>query len=275
VSLKVNTQNPNDAEKTLKKNAIHNEWVDNYRTPDNEKFYNMAFDFIKESFKNVEGNVVLDAGCGSCAKSKNLVDRGFKVVGTDLSESALGLARKKLSGSIYDEHIELRCENLTDLSFEKDAFNKVVCWGVLMHIPEVDKAISEISRIVKEGGVLAVSEGNMNSLQTRSIRLLKKLIGRERAVVNVAEAGIENWEETSDGRLMTRQANINWLIKEFKKHDMELQTIRAGQFTELYWVVRPSLIKKLIHFFNKIWFKYIKIPGPAFGNILIFKKVQN
>jgi ubiquinone/menaquinone biosynthesis C-methylase UbiE len=144
-----------------------------------------------------------------------------------------------------------------------------------MHIPEVDKAISEISRIVKEGGVLAVSEGNMNSLQTRSIRWLKKLIGREKAVVNVVDAGIENWEETSDGRLMTRQANINWLIEEFKKHDMELQTIRAGQFTELYWVVRSTLIKKLIHLFNKLWFKYIKFPGPAFGNILIFKKVHN
>jgi 2-polyprenyl-3-methyl-5-hydroxy-6-metoxy-1,4-benzoquinol methylase len=268
----VNKHNTSDAEKTLQKNSIHDEWVDNYRTPDNEKFYNMAFDFIKDSFKETEGNLVLDAGCGSCAKSKNLVDRGYKVIGTDLSESALELARKNLIGSKYDSEIELKCENLTGLTFENDLFNKVVCWGVMMHIPEVEKAISELSRIVKKGGMLAVSEGNMHSLQTRVLRMLKKILGREKAVINIVPAGIENWEETDDGRLMTRQANIEWLINEFEKHGMELQIRRAGQFSEMYWVVPTTILKKLIHLFNKVWFKYVKLPGPAFGNILIFKK---
>ncbi|MEW8052176.1 MAG: class I SAM-dependent methyltransferase [Candidatus Thiodiazotropha sp.] len=268
----MSTQNSSDAEKTLQKNSIHDEWVDNYRTPDNEKFYNMAFDYIRDVFAQTEGDVVLDAGCGSCAKSKNLVDRGFRVVGTDLSESALELARKGLIGTGYDSQIELKCENLTDLSFEDETFSKAVCWGVLMHIPEVDKAVSELARIMKKGGTLAVSEGNMRSLQTNAIRAMKKILGRERAVVNIVEAGIENWEETEDGRLMTRQANIDWLIKEFEKYGMELQTRRAGQFTELYWVVPTTVLKKLIHLVNKIWFKNIKSPGPAFGNILIFQK---
>ncbi len=141
-----------------------------------------------------------------------------------------------------------------------------------MHIPDVDKAISELSRIVKRGGILAISEGNMHSLQTIAIRLLKKILGREKAVVNIVDAGIENWEETGDGRLMTRQANIDWYVKEFEKHGLELVSRRAGQFTELYWVVSSSVLKKVIHYFNKIWFKYIKIPGPAFGNILILRK---
>ncbi|WP_316365779.1 class I SAM-dependent methyltransferase [Candidatus Thiodiazotropha sp. CDECU1] len=266
------TQNSNDAEKTLQQNSIHDEWVDNYRTPDNELFYNMAFDFIRDSFEQIDGDQVLDAGCGSCAKSKNLVDRGYQVVGTDLSESALDLARKGLAGSDYDDKIELRCENLTKLTIEDESFSKVLCWGVLMHIPDVDKAISELSRIVKRGGILAISEGNMHSLQTIAIRLLKKILGREKAVVNIVDAGIENWEETGDGRLMTRQANIDWYVKEFEKHGLELVSRRAGQFTELYWVVSSSVLKKVIHYFNKIWFKYIKIPGPAFGNILILRK---
>ncbi|MEW7998052.1 MAG: class I SAM-dependent methyltransferase [Candidatus Thiodiazotropha endolucinida] len=267
-----NMRNSNDAEETLQRHSIHDEWVDNYRTPDNEKFYNMAFDFIKDSFAQIEGDTVLDAGCGSCAKSKNLVDRGYKVVGTDLSDSALELARKGLIGTRYNSEIELKCENLTELSFANNSYSKVVCWGVLMHIPEVDKAISELSRIVKKGGMLAISEGNMNSLQTRTLRFLKNLLGRERAVVNIVDAGIENWEETEDGRLMTRQANIEWLINEFQKHGMELQSRRAGQFSELYWVVPTTILKKTIHFINKVWFKYIKLPGPAFGNIIIFRK---
>ncbi|MFC1333606.1 MAG: hypothetical protein G8D81_01375 [gamma proteobacterium symbiont of Clathrolucina costata] len=119
---------------------------------------------------------------------------------------------------------------------------------------------------------MAISEGNMKSVQTRTLRFLKNLLGRERAVVNIENAGIENWEETEDGRLMTRQANIEWLINEFQKHGMELQSRRAGQFSEMYWVVPTTILKKSIHFVNKVWFKYIKLPGPAFGNILIFRK---
>ncbi|MES9969200.1 MAG: class I SAM-dependent methyltransferase [Candidatus Thiodiazotropha sp.] len=269
----MNTKNSNDAEKTLRKNMIHDEWIDNYRTPDNQKFYDMAFDYIRDAFSQTDGKTVLDAGCGSCAKSKNLVDRGFNVIGTDLSESALDLARQGLKGSEYDSKIDLKCENLTALSFDNESFNKVVCWGVLMHIPDVDKAISELSRIIEKGGMLAVSEGNMHSLQTKLIRFLKKVLGKERAVVNLVDAGIENWEETPDGQLMTRQANIEWLIKEFEKHGMKLVERRAGQFSELYWVVSSSILKKMIHIFNKIWFKYIRYANPAFANLLIFKKI--
>ncbi|MCU7930685.1 MAG: class I SAM-dependent methyltransferase [Candidatus Thiodiazotropha sp. (ex Codakia rugifera)] len=271
----MNDNQSKDAEKTLKQTAIHDEWVDNYRTPQNEIFYNMAFDFIRDSFINSDDNIVLDAGCGSCAKSKNLVDRGYTVIGTDLSESALVLAREELKGTMYDSRIELRCENLTQLTFENDSFSKVVCWGVLMHIPDVEKAISELARIVKPGGYLAISEGNMMSMQTRTLRLIKKILNRERADVKIVPAGIENWEETVDGRLMTRQANIKWLINEFENNGMILEKRRAGQFSELYWVVPTNILKTMIHLLNKIWFKYIKLPGPAFGNILIFKKPEN
>ena len=90
-----------DAESTLKQSGIHEEWVDNYRTPDNEHFYNMAFDLIAASFAAPQGATVVDAGCGSCAKSKNLADRGFHVLGTDLSESALDMARQSLKGTAF------------------------------------------------------------------------------------------------------------------------------------------------------------------------------
>ena len=262
-----------DAESTLKQSGIHEEWVDNYRTPDNEHFYNMAFDLIAESFGSPTGATVVDAGCGSCAKSKNLADRGFHVVGTDLSESALDMARQSLRGTEYENKIELQQQNLTAITMADNSVDYLVCWGVLMHIPEVDKAVAEISRIIKPGGYVAISEGNMHSLQTRVLRFLKKLLGRERAEVNLVPAGIENWEETDEGRLMTRQANMQWLVAEFEKHGLQLQKRVAGQFSEMYWVVPTPILKKLIHLFNHFWFKLIKSPGLAFGNILIFKKI--
>ena len=264
---------PIDAECTLKQTGIHEEWISNYRTPDNEHFYSMAFDFIAESFGYPEGATVVDAGCGSCAKSKNLADLGFHVLGTDLSESALDMARESLKGTEYENRIELQQENLTAITMPDRSVRYLVCWGVLMHIPEVGKAIEELSRIMMPGGYIAISEGNMHSLQSRVLRFLKRILGRERADVHLVPSGIENWEDTDDGRLMTRQANMKWLVAEFEKHGMRLQKRVAGQFSEMYWVVKLPVLKKLIHMFNHFWFKVIRSPGLAFGNILIFKKL--
>ncbi len=264
---------PLDAENTLKQSGIHEEWVDNYRTPDNEQFYNMAFDLITESFGSPSGATVVDAGCGSCAKSKNLADRGFQVLGTDLSDSALDMARQNLRGTSYENKIELQQQNLTAMTLPDNSVDYLVCWGVLMHIPEVDKAIAELSRIVKTGGYIAISEGNMHSLQARTFRFLKKVLVRERAGVHIVPAGIENWEETDEGRLMTRQVNAQWLIAEFEKHGMKIEKHVAGQFSEMYWMVPTKFLKKSIHIFNHFWFKIIRAPGLSFGNIFIFKKL--
>ena len=144
--------------------------------------------------------------------------------------------------------------------------------GVLMHVPEVATAISELSRIIAPGGKIAISEANMNSWQSKSLRLIKKILRRERAEVIRTPAGIENWEETEEGRLMTRQANISWLIREFESHGFELLDHRAGQFSEMYWVVPTRFLMKLKHWINSIWFRRVRRPQPAFGNIVILEK---
>lgn len=265
-------KNTDAAESTLQKSKIHEEWVDNYRTPENEKFYAMAFDYIASQFAAPRGATVLDAGCGSCAKSKNLVDRGFQVVGSDLSDSALALARDALKGTRYADSIHLEQQNLLKLTFADGTFKYAVCWGVLMHVPEVDKAIAELSRIMAPGGKLAISEGNKDSAQSRLLRLLKRLFKLGHSEVVHTPAGVENWEDTEDGRLMTRQADMRWLVREFEKHGMVLESRVAGQFSELYWLVPTQILKRLIHAFNTFWFRYVRAPGPAFGNILVFRK---
>ncbi|ANO50968.1 class I SAM-dependent methyltransferase [Woeseia oceani] len=260
------------AESTLSKRDIHEEWRDNYRTPDNEHFYRMAFSHIVKEFGAPPGAQVMDAGCGSCAKSKHLVDQGLTVLGTDLSQHALDMAGDALRGTRYEQAIELRQANLTAITMDDGAMQYIVCWGVLMHVPDVTTAIAELSRILAPGGRLAISEGNKRSLQSVVLRFLKKVLRRERAEVIDTPAGIENWEETDEGRLMTRQADIPWLVREFDKHGLKLISRRAGQFSEMYWVVPTPVLKKLIHWFNWLWFRVFRWGGPAFGNILVFEK---
>lgn len=259
-------------EKTLERPDIHRQWKNSYRTEENEKFYEYAFDYIVSCLSPRKDSIFLDAGCGTCNHSIRLARRGFSVVAADFSESALKMAELNLQSFNMQDKIKLKRENLLSLSFADETFDYILCWGVLMHIPDIEKAISELSRVLKKGGVLIISEGNMSSLQSIVLRNLKALLGKEKSVVRRTGAGLEYWTTTSAGDLLTRQTNMPWLKKRFQNTGFVVKKHVSGQFTELYTRVSSKLLVGLIHGFNNLWFKYIKIPVFSFGNILILQK---
>jgi ubiquinone/menaquinone biosynthesis C-methylase UbiE len=252
--------------------AIHQKWVANYRTAEMQAFYDMAFDRIVERLRAPSGSMILDAGCGSCAKSVLLAARGYQVTASDYSSNALELAAETVRAHGFEDRIRLQQEDLLRLSFPDGAFQYVLCWGVLMHIPDLQRALTELARVLAPGGMLVLSEGNMYSIQAVTLRWLKNLLGRERATVVRTAGGVEYTEKTSQGTLLTRQTDISWLIAECERLGLRLQAREPGQFTELYVAVPWRLLKRLIHVFNEVWIRHVGLAGPAFGNILVFEK---
>lgn len=261
-----------NVQKTLQKPDVHQDWIQSYRTPENDRFYEIAFDYIAQVLNAPQGSVILDAGCGSCAHSIRLARRGFSVCAVDYSKNILETAGINLRSKNFVENIKLQQENILSLSFEDNTFDYILCWGVLMHIPEVSQAIAELDRVLKKGGVAVISEANMYSIQAMTLRGIKTILGKEKAVLNRNEKGIEYWEKTSAGDLVTRQTNIMWLKKKFINNGFEIKKHISGQFTELYTRLSFPFLRKQIHGFNNIWFKYLKIPYFSFGNILIVRK---
>jgi ubiquinone/menaquinone biosynthesis C-methylase UbiE len=259
-------------EELLAKPDMHQAWQSDYRTPDNAQFFERAFDLIVTTLNPQPGSTFLDAGCGSCAHSVRLARRGFRVEGVDFSESALGLAKEHIRQVGLEDRIQLQRENLTALSYPNETFDYAVCWGVLMHIPEVEHAIAELARVMKPGGFLVVSEGNKSSVEAVALRALKRVLNREKAVVRNTRAGVEHWVRKADGALVTRQADIGWLIKQFEQRQLHLVRRLSGQFTEAYTRVSMRPLKRLIHALNNFWFSYVPVPALAFGNILIFRR---
>ena len=261
-----------EVEKTLAKPDIHRQWTNSYLFGENEKFYEQAFNYIANVLKAPKNSTILDVGCGPCAHSVELVKRGFHVQAVDFSENVLEMAGININRFGLQDKVNLRRENLLSLTFEDETFDFILCWGVLMHVPEVDKAILELSRVLGPGGRLVISEGNMHSLEAILRRVQKRVLGKKEVKIITTPAGVEYWVTTSNGKLMTRHTNIPWLIKGLKNNGLAMKKRVAGQFTELYTAFSSYFIKNLIHGFNKIWFKYVTIPTPAFGNIIIFQK---
>ncbi len=261
-------------EKSLAKPDLHLQWEKLYRTAENERFVEEVFDYMLHILNPPMDSMFLDAGCGRCAHSVRLANRGFQVRAVDFSESALKMAEVNIRGKGLESRIRLECQNLLALSFEDESFDFILCWGVLMHVPDVEKAISEIARVTRPGGALIIHEANMSSLQSMVVKSLRRLLKREKALVKKTPAGMEYWSSNSAGTLLTRHADIGWLIREFMSHGFVVKKWIGGQFTEAYTRVESNAAKSFIHRFNTFWFRYVRIPHPAFTNILILQKGQ-
>jgi ubiquinone/menaquinone biosynthesis C-methylase UbiE len=259
-------------ENLLARPEKHLAWAHDYRTVDNDNFYERAFDSIVSLLDPPAGATFLDAGCGSCAHSVRLAQRGFNVHGVDFSEPALEMGREKIRVRGLEDRITLQRDSLLGLSFPDASFDYALCWGVLMHVPQVELAVAELARVVRPGGSLIISEANQSSFEAFAFRSLKRLVRNRKAEMRSTPAGLEYWVDGGSGALVTREANISWLINKFDEHGLTVRKRFAGQFSEGYTRVSNARLKRLVHGFNDFWFRQVSWPTPAFGNILILQK---
>jgi ubiquinone/menaquinone biosynthesis C-methylase UbiE len=65
---------------------------------------------------------------------------------------------KRLSQKLSIQNVEYMVGNALRLPFEDGSFDAAVCQTVLMHLPDPPKAVSEMSRVLKQGGIFMAAE---------------------------------------------------------------------------------------------------------------------
>jgi ubiquinone/menaquinone biosynthesis C-methylase UbiE len=267
------TQPTDKLKSTLKPAEVHQTWGDAFLDPAIDAFYEEAFDRIANTLNPQRGTTILDAGCGLGRHTVRLAKRGFIVFGFDFAPSALGLARSYIEEHETQGSTRLSAADLLQIGARGAAFDHVISWGVLVHIPEVDKALSELVRVLKPGGRMVLIEVNKNSLESRLVRTYSGRSRRSSArVLPANERGIEYWTQTPKGELLSRHTDINWLNRRMDELGCSAVSRTATQFFQIYVKFRPGLVKQSIHRFNHLWFKHARMPGPSFGNLIVFEK---
>jgi hypothetical protein len=144
-----------------------------------------------------------------------------------------------------------------------------------MHVPEIEGAVAELSRVTKRGGHIVLSIVNSRSLQAlATIAKTRMGIGHYPHLIRLSRtaSGFEYWTQSEAGTHLTRHCHIPWLKSEFQKHGLRAHMHVAGQFTEHFLKFPPGYVRRAIHGWNHIWFQRIRIPLFSFGNLLIFVK---
>ena len=104
------------------------------------------------------GLSVLDAGCGPGTITQGLAEIAApgKVIGCDLEPGMVARASELAEGKGLD-NLSFQQGNILDLPFEDNTFDVVMSCAVTEHLSEPVKAMSELGRVVKKGGVVGIT----------------------------------------------------------------------------------------------------------------------
>lgn len=102
---------------------------------------------------------ILDVGMGDCGcMSFYLAKRGFDVTGIDSSSWAVHKSRKAVKGKKLKGSFVARRIDAATTPFEKESFDAVFSYHSLHHMKNMPKAIHEMFRVCKKGGLVVISD---------------------------------------------------------------------------------------------------------------------
>ncbi len=109
------------------------------------------------------GKRVLEIGLGQGADSEQLIQRGACWSGIDLTEESVKRVRKRfeIRNHSFDQLVQ---GSALEMPFEDKSFDAIYSHGVLHHIPDIQRAQSEIRRVLRDDGRLIVMLYARNSL---------------------------------------------------------------------------------------------------------------
>ncbi len=108
---------------------------------------------VKTILKKFIPGTALDAACGTGRYSELLNSLDYKVIGMDLSPAMLSQAKKTRNKKI--NFIE---GDLTAIPLKEASVDLTICALALTHLPNMEKALSELKRVIRPGGHIVLSD---------------------------------------------------------------------------------------------------------------------
>jgi ubiquinone/menaquinone biosynthesis C-methylase UbiE len=180
--------------------------------------------FLLPHLKN--GDSLLDVGCGPGTITMDLAElvSPGRVVGIDRSEEVIQRARdaaqtKELS------NLEFNIGDVYNLEHEDSSFDVVYAHQVLQHLSDPVRALTEMRRVLREGGWLAVRDADYgeftwsppSALLDRWLELYHQITRHNDAE---ADAGrfLEGWVGSS-GFLSLEHSTSNWIYETVEERE--------------------------------------------------------
>jgi len=216
-----------------------------------EKNETIDFSYKLHDYKDFKGKKVLDVGCGNGYVLSKYAEEGAEVFGIDITETGIDLCKKRFEYSGLKGNFQVA--NAEDLPFADETFDCVCSMGVLHHVPNTEKAVNEIHRVLKKNGRLIVMFYYRDSWYYKiTFPIVSFLLHRPmQQLVNEVD-GVGN----PKGDVYSKN-ELDVLLCNFKNIEYSVSVLRG-------WMIAPKIGKILPDFLFKPcekkwgWFLYAK-----------------
>jgi ubiquinone/menaquinone biosynthesis C-methylase UbiE len=113
------------------------------------------------------GQKILDAGTGTGVLIPfllRIIGPSGSITAIDYAENMIKVFRSKFSG-ISNVTVELK--NIEELDYFSESFDAAICFGLFPHLERKERALSHLSRVLKQGGRLVISHA-LSSAEIRA-----------------------------------------------------------------------------------------------------------
>jgi 2-polyprenyl-3-methyl-5-hydroxy-6-metoxy-1,4-benzoquinol methylase/uncharacterized protein YbaR (Trm112 family) len=119
----------------------------------------MGNDLSRERFfattqwpSKMDGQVVLEAGCGMGRFTQIALETGVDIISFDLSNAV----EANLRNNGDSGRVQILQASIYEIPLRKESFDKVLCLGVLQHCPDVRAAFMSLVPFVRPGGEIVI-----------------------------------------------------------------------------------------------------------------------
>lgn len=118
---------------------------------------------------------VLEIGCGAGIVADHLSRTyGMNITGTDVDPGQIEVAKKYFADN---DHLQFMIADAAQLPFENGQFDMVVSLKVMHHVPDWEKALEEVSRVLKSKGYFVLADLAFPKFLTRLLSPVVKKYG--------------------------------------------------------------------------------------------------
>jgi len=161
-------------------------------------FEPFALDIANRIGQQDRSRHVLELACGTGRLTRHLLARLGKsdlLTATDINPEMMAVAREKIQA----HNLLWNIADITDIPYQENFFDLIVCQFGLMLVPEKDKALAEIARVMKKNGRFLFNvwgDRKANGIWSIGMKVIGSFLGGNPIPQNAGPFSMEDDQET-------------------------------------------------------------------------------